>query len=248
MSNEHKNNDKENSNNRYISWFSCGGASAVATWLILKENPKTEVVYIDTGGEHPDNKRFIADMEQKYGKKITVLKNEKYEDHFDVIEKTRYINGPAGARCTGELKKEVRFKFELPTDIQIFGYTVDEQDRAERFNEAFPEVNTKFILIEEGLTKENCMGILSGWGIELPAMYKMGYSNNNCIGCVKGGKGYWNKIRRDYPDHFKRMMDIENNLKRSCINGTFLKDLDPKAGRYENIKISCDFLCASYDK
>lgn len=26
-------------------------------------------------------------------------------------------------------------------------------------------------------------------GIELPLMYRMGYDNANCIGCVKGGEG-----------------------------------------------------------
>ena len=24
-------------------------------------------------------------------------------------------------------------------------------------------------------------------GIEIPVMYRLGYNNNNCVGCVKGG-------------------------------------------------------------
>ena len=31
-------------------------------------------------------------------------------------------------------------------------------------------------------------------------MYDLGYPNNNCIGCIKGGMGYWNRIRKDFPD------------------------------------------------
>jgi hypothetical protein len=49
-------------------------------------------------------------------------------------------------------------------------------------------------------------------GIEIPAMYKMGYNNNNCIGCVKGGMGYWNKIRKDFPEVFNRMAVIEREV------------------------------------
>ena len=32
----------------------------------------------------------------------------------------------------------------------------------------------------------------------------MGYNNNNCIGCIKGGMGYWNKIRVDFPEVFEK--------------------------------------------
>lgn len=35
-------------------------------------------------------------------------------------------------------------------------------------------------------------------------MYDLGYANNNCIGCVKGGIGYWNKIRIDFPEESDR--------------------------------------------
>ncbi len=45
-------------------------------------------------------------------------------------------------------------------------------------------------------------------------MYDLGYPNNNCIGCVKGGMGYWNKIRKDFPEVFQkravaRSVDLE---------------------------------------
>jgi len=45
--------------------------------------------------------------------------------------------------------------------------------------------------------------------IELPEMYKLGYEHNNCVGCVKGGMGYWNKIRVDFPLRFKEYADME---------------------------------------
>ena len=69
------------------------------------------------------------------------------------------------------------------------------------------------------------MRIISEAGIELPAMYRLGYSNNNCVGCVKGGMGYWNKIRKDFPDIFQRTVELENKAGHSCIKGKFLKDL-----------------------
>lgn len=227
---------------RTIAWFSCGAASAVASYL----TPEAELVYCDTGGEHPDNKRFLSDIERWLGKKVTILKNEKYIDHMDVCEKERYVNGPNGARCTVELKKVQRFKFQEPDDIQIFGYTVEERDRAEKFCASFPEINAKFPLIEKGLTKENCIGLIREVGVAIPKMYLLGFNNNNCIGCVKGGMGYWNNIRKHFPDHFNRMALIERKVGHSCIKGIFLDELDPVRGHAaKEPEIVCDFVCQS---
>lgn len=77
------------------------------------------------------------------------------------------------------------------------------------------------------------MKLTEAEGIELPAMYKLGYNNSNCIGCVKGGMGYWNRIRIDFPEVFERMSKIEQKVGHSCIKGTFLKDLDPSKGRHK---------------
>lgn len=236
--------------NRHIVWFSCGAASTIAADIVRKENPDAMLVRIWLGGEHPDNDRFALDVRRRLGCDMTVIRSNKYNNHFEVIEQTGYVNGPAGARCTTDLKKVPRFNFQLVDDTQYFGYTAEprERERAERFRERFPEVNVRFPLIEAGLTKQECAGIIEGWGIELPMMYKLGYNNNNCIGCVKGGKGYWNKIREDFPDVFARMAKLERKVKHSCIKGTFLDELQPGEGRHKDFDIACDFMCQGYEE
>jgi hypothetical protein len=82
-------------------------------------------------------------------------------------------------------------------------------------------------------------------GIALPEMYLFGYNNNNCIGCVKGGAGYWNKIRRDFPEQFNRMAKLERAIGSTCIKGTYLDELNPKAGRHKDMEITCDFTCTA---
>ena len=82
------------------------------------------------------------------------------------------------------------------------------------------------------MTKPECLYFLEKQGIERPFMYTLGYTNNNCIGCVKGGKGYWNKIRVDFPDYFDKMAKAERYVGNSCIRHTFLDELDPEAGRH----------------
>lgn len=238
---------------RTVCWFSCGAASAVATKIAIETNPEAIVAYCDTGSEHPDNARFLKDCEAWFGREILILRNAKYQDTWDVFEKERYLVGIAGARCTAELKKVPRFAFQKPDDRQVFGFTSEEAKRAVRFNENNFDTVTWFPLIEQRIGKRECFDRIQCAGIELPMMYRLGYKNNNCIGCVKGGAGYWNKIRRDFPDVFDRMAALEVSLgaminKVGMGDGTrkrvFLRDLPPDVGRYESeLPIGCGLLC-----
>src|SRR3990167_9303380 len=169
--------------NRVLVWFSCGAASAVASKMAIeKYGDRVEILYCDTlKYEHPDNLRFMADVEKWIGRKVTILKSKKYEDIYDVFNKTRWLVGVNGARCTTEMKKVPRMEYQQPDDIHVFGYTADEKKRIEIFESNNPELYTDWILYTAGVKKSDCYRILKENGIELPSMYKLGYRNNNCI-------------------------------------------------------------------
>jgi len=240
-----------------VIWWSAGITSAVARKIALEKYPNSRIYYTETGASHPDNERFKKDCEKWYGKRIRTFKNKKgYKSPIDVIKKTGYVNGPDGARCTLELKKEVRFMIEdwykpslfnnISIDRQIFGYEFEKKqiNRAIRFLEQYPDAHAEFPLIEKGLNKNQCAAILLNNEIALPTMYLLGYGNNNCIGCVKGGMGYWNKIRIDFPNEFNDMAKAERVAGHSCIKGTFLDELEPTRGRETNIVTpECDHFC-----
>jgi len=244
---------------RVLAWFSCGDASAVAAKLAVeKHGDRCEVLYCDTFAyEHPDNRRFFDDVQKWIGVEIKILRSEKYRDIYDVFEKTRWLVGVGGARCTTELKKNVRKAYQEVDDIHVFGFTSEEQSRVDRFWKENHELYAEFPLLEAGLTKRDCHRIVRDAGIEVPAMYKLGYKNNNCIGCVKGQSGYWNKIRVDFPEAFDRMAAMERTL-NAAINKSyagdgkrkrvFLDELDPSTGRYEpEPDIECGVLCVNDD-
>jgi len=227
---------------KIIAWWSAGVTSAVATKLAIDKfgAENVEPIYFAIDSSHEDNARFKAECEDWYGKKITTERApERYKDQFDVILKDKYVNGPAGARCTLVLKKRVRQRLEreLNYDGQVFGfeYTKKEINRAIRFKEQYPDAKPLFPLIEKRMTKPECLYYLERQGIKRPVMYTLGYGNNNCIGCVKGGMGYWNKIRKDFPETFDKMAKAEREVGNSCIRNKFLDELDPEAGREQKI-------------
>ena len=233
---------------RTLAWFSCGDASAVACALALKANPATVVARIYLPTEHPDNDRFAADCARWYGKEIVTLQDPEGRSTWDVWEKRRYIAGIAGAPCTGELKKAVRFGFQRVDDIHVFGYTAEEVHRADRFRNENPEINVIFPLIENQLSKADCHAIVRAAGIELPAMYRLGFDNNNCIGCPKGGAGYWNMIRKHFPEQFQRMAELSRRLGARLIRQRgeriFLDELLPETGKQKDeVAIECSPFC-----
>lgn len=224
-------------------WFSAGAASAVAAKLALAEGPAV-IAYTNPGSEHPDNERFIRDCEEWFGQKVIRLRSARYKDTWAVWQERRWLNGPGGALCTVELKKRVRMDFQRADDVQVFGYTAEETDRYERFCDNNPEVELWCPLIDEGLTHADTLAMVDRAGIKLPVLYLLGYGHNNCIPCVKGGMGYWNKVRRDFPAEFDRMALLEREIGASCINGQFLDELDPDRGDYATEpKIECSLLC-----
>lgn len=235
-----------------LLWFSAGVTSAVACKIALNKYSNNRIIYIETGSHHKDNLRFLKDCEKWYNQEIEIHKNTKYKNHFEVIKKAKFINSPKGAKCTKVLKKDVRLKIEKEGfQNQIFGFefTPKEINRAIRFKQQYQYTNPIFPLIDAKLNKNNCAYIIKSNNIELPIMYQLGYNNNNCLGCVKGGAGYWNKIKKDFPDIFFSMAELEQQINATCLkeNGKkiFLKDLpDNKGNNNEIIMPSCDIFCS----
>lgn len=241
---------------RVVCWFSCGATSAVATKLTIekyRDQYPIVIAYCDTGSEHPDNKRFLKDCEKWYGIPIQILKNKKYNTIYEVFESSGFIANRYGAKCSYELKKRVREEFEdVEFDLQIFGFDKDEIKRSWSFIKNNPLVMTYFPLIEFGLSKADCINTLKEHKIKIPIMYKMGYKNNNCIGCVKGATGYWNKIRKDFPEIFEKQADMETRFGAKLLvvwdhgvaKHISLRELPEDIGNYKSeLPITCGFIC-----
>ncbi|MBO7717179.1 MAG: hypothetical protein J6S85_26670 [Methanobrevibacter sp.] len=230
-----------------VCWFSTGVSSFMACYL---SQGIDEIIYTHVANQHPDSLRFLHDCEKLLNRKITILQSDKFRNVDDVIRATGIFNTPYGAPCTRILKKEVRKQWESENGknhTYIWGLDCNEKDRAERIVESMPEQLHEFPLIEHNLTKSNVHAMAERLGLKRPVMYDLGYNNNNCIGCVKGGMGYWNKIRVDFPEVFEQRAKLERELNGTMINGVFLDELDPNRGR--NVKeilpdcgISCEIL------
>lgn len=235
-----------------VCWISAGVSSFVAGWLV--RDTVDEFIYIDISDQHPDSMRFIKDCEEALGKSIQILRSSQYRTVEDCI---RTFGGIRNVNnffypCTNWLKKRVRKEWEREHAgkqiTYVWGMDMNEKHRADRLVEGMPDFEHEFPLIDKQLTKSEAHGILASLGINRPVMYDLGYSNNNCIGCVRGGIGYWNKIRVDFPAVFEARAKMERKIGNTILKDSkgpiWLDELTPDRGKMtDEIMDECDIFC-----
>ena len=237
-------------------WFSCGAASAIATKLVVNfysQYANIRVINNPVKEEHPDNRRFLKDIQDWLSIKIESATNDKFPDISaeSVWEKRRYMSGNLGAPCTVELKKRARQNWEQnnESDWIVLGFTAEEITRHKRFTQT-ERLNLLPELIRNGITKQDCFNILRKNKIDLPDMYKLGYPNSNCIGCVKASSTtYWNHVRKCHPKVFEARSIQSKRLgaKLVRVKGTriYLDELKPtdKGNKMNTLNIECGSFC-----
>ena len=215
-----------------------------------------EWIYIDIKDQHPDSLRFIKDCESAIGKPIQVLRSNEYTCVDDCVRAFGGFRNPGNgfAPCTNWMKKRVRKEWENRNKdyelIYVWGFDFKEKSRAERTVESNPQARHEFPLIDRNLSKEEVHGLFERtFPFKRPFMYELGYPNNNCLGCTKGGMGYWNKIRKDFPDVFKSRSELERLVGHSILKDSkgspiYLDELDPNRGNMNTeVFPECGIMC-----
>lgn len=237
-------------------WFSCGAASAVAakkTIEIYGGTHRVRVINNPIAEEHGDNRRFLRDVQDWLGIEIELAINPKFPKHSvtEVWERSQAMAFPWGAPCTVKLKKHARACWEKENDCHaiVLGFTAEEQKRHDRLSESeiLPVLP---VLIDLGLTKQNCFDILHEAGILLPESYRLGFPNANCIGCCKASAPeYWNLVRRRFPAIFEERAQQSRALAVRLVElrgkRIFLDELHPEQ-RSREIKPLPAYQCSLF--
>lgn len=236
-------------------WFSCGAASAVAAKKTLELYPDCMISVLNNyiAEEHEDNRRFLNDVADWLGVNIEDVRSKKYPNQscVEVWEDRKYMSGVAGAPCTGELKKKARQEWEAENkpDWTVLGFTVEEKGRHARF--VMNERDTVIpVLIDLNISKAECYQIISEAGIKLPEIYRLGYPNANCIGCVKAqSPTYWNHVRKVHPEIFEQRAEQSRRLGARLVRvggeRLFLDELSEHAygAPMKDMDFECGLFC-----
>lgn len=128
---------------------------------------------------------------------------------WDVFRDERYLGNSRTAPCSKVLKREtcdrwVEARFTPETVVQYLGIDWTEEHRIERLRELRAPWQFEAPLCEEPFVlKPQLYDLLATQGIELPRLYKLGFSHNNCGGgCVRAGIGHFAKLHHELPEVF----------------------------------------------
>ena len=241
---------------RIVVWFSHGAASAIAWQETLERyGAFCDVVAVNNPVEEEDedNLRFGNDVSDWLGQPLVVWRNPRYPtaSAVDVWDARKAMSFPRGAPCTDELKKRARQDYEANNrvDWHVLGFTADEENRYLRFIMT-ERSNVLPVLIDAGLSKQDCFERLIRAGINPPRVYAEGYPNANCIGCVKAtSPTYWNLVRRTRPEVFAARAEQSRSLGVRLVRyrgeRIFLDELPEDAvGRpLKTMTIECGIFC-----
>jgi len=239
---------------RVIVGYSGGVTSAWSLDWALKNYPRNEVVALfhDTKEEHKDTYRYLHEMAAKLGIEITERSDgrsvSEVEDDEGAIANNRM------AFCSRILKREQLDKYikELRAQgvteiIDVIGYSAHEWQRIQNatMRAEVSGYSVRFPLVENGVSKQECADWSIALGVKLPAMY-LWSDHANCIGCRRGGRGYWLAVKENEPEVFEKMKAREAEYGHTVLKGISLVQLEVTGlkravKRRESIDIgSCD--------
>lgn len=220
---------------RIIVGFSGGVTSAWCAGWALRNFPKEQVILLfhDTKAEHGDTYRFIKQMAEKLGVAVTERSDgrsldELFEDNNAMASNrmgfcSRELKVVPGQKLVTELKDA-----GVTEIIRVYGFSGQEWQRIQRYS-MYAETggySIRFPVKEEGISKQDCADWCTALGVCPSEMY-MWSGHANCVGCVKGGKAYWLKVKEHAPEVFALRKAQEKMYGHQMFSGyVSLEDLE----------------------
>lgn len=203
----------------YIVNVSGGLASYEALRRTLEQHSaaQTVAVFADTRAENADLYRFLDDIERLLGIELVRLADGRTPKQVMMDE--RCITIGTMAPCSRILKHEVidRWVTEHFADkpkTLVFGFDWTEPHRAERIAERMAPTPVWCPLLEPPyVTKQEIGFQLEAQGVQIPLLYRLGFSHNNCDRkCVRAGQGHYAHLLRVSPDTYAEIEQDEQEI------------------------------------
>lgn len=200
---------------KHIVSLSGGIGSYFALKRVLEKYPKEDViaVFCDTLAEDGDLYRFLDDIENKLD--IKIKRECLGKTPTELCFEHKFLFNSRVAKCSVELKSKVFRKFLKENNlgsndtILYFGIDFTEKHRCKAIEKNYAPYKCGFPLCEQPyLFKNEMLEELKNDEIEIPRLYKLGFSHNNCGGfCYKAGIG-----------HYKNLLEKDRNRYLECEN------------------------------
>lgn len=199
---------------KHIVSLSGGIGSYHALKRVLDQNNKEDVlcVFCDTLEENGDLYRFLEDIKELFDIEIEELCVGK--SPWELAFEDNFLYNSRVANCSLKLKSRpfkrwLREHFEPGECIVYLGIDWTEKHRCDAITKNYAPYEVRFPLCDKPyLYKNELIDQLKQNNIEIPLLYKLGFSHNNCNGfCFKAGIGHFKNL---YEKYRMRYLECEN--------------------------------------
>lgn len=200
-------------------------------------------VFFDTGWEFPPMYDHIEKLQKYTGVKIWTLRSRLPFDYWmmarpivarkgpDKGNVVRIGNGwpsPSRRWCTRQKVEAIKhFCKPIKDAVQCVGYAADEKDR--HFSD--DQVAHRFPLQEYGITEADALERCYRHGFDWGGLYEH-FNRVSCFCCPLQRIGELRTLRREFPDLWKRMLQMETDMpegtNRGFKNYTTVHDFDAR--------------------
>lgn len=237
---------------RYAVSFSGGVGSFAAACISVEEvgHKNVDLIFCDTTIEDLDLYRFIVESAAKLNCNLVRLKDGR--DPWRVFKDKKYQGNTRTAHCSTELKQKpfrefISHNYDGDTTI-VFGFDWTETHRHDRAVKNWHPYIVDSPLIRKSVPKEDCLEYLKEYDIELPKLYKLGFTHNNCGGfCVKAGQAHYARLLHQLPEVYLYHENKQQELMALVPNvRPFLRITVNKELRYLTLREFREMLTAGY--
>jgi len=202
--------------------LSYGGGVQTAALLVLNNRgdikPSAQyAVFADTGSELEMTYKHIEVMRNYSDIPLFTVRTNKgklHEWQGETMLPMYFEDGGFNRRqCTNHwkirpIRKWLREQGAKEANVQI-GISIDEVHRVKDANVKW--VIHRWPLIEHGLTRQDCINILSKEGLPIPP-------KSSCFMCPYRRISEWTKLRVEQPNEFEKAVEFERNQKGMYLN------------------------------
>lgn len=204
--------DVADSNLQIISFGGGVQTTALAILNLTSQvlSPTTQIVFADTGGEHPETYSFVASFAEWVSDHGGTFVRVSYGDLYDDYRARSLIPYRTDRRCTDKykirpvrryLRSQVGRSSAARATVQL-GISTDEERRA--ITSDVQWVSNRYPLIELGMNRADCVRVIDAAGLAVPR-------KSGCYYCPFQGKAAWAQLRGTQPMLFDAAVALEAN-------------------------------------
>lgn len=207
---------------KHIVMFSGGIGSWAAAKRVVAKHGAADVtlLFTDTRMEDKDLYRFLDEAAANVGAPLVRIAEGRNPWHVFFDE--RFLGNSLRDPCSKILKRQMADRWLQnncdPTNTVVHvGIDWSEEHRYTglRDRRAVDGWRYEAPMCESPyLSKTDMQGWLKQEGIEIPKLYRLGFSHNNCGGfCIKAGQGHFANLLRTMPDVYARHEGMEQAIR-----------------------------------